>query len=337
VFVAQRLDTRPLLDTAPDAQLFVNREPELKRVLQAATSDLNAVVLGDRGIGKTSLIRQAAYQLRQRGQPAHVVDAALAESAEGVLYAIEAALGAEPQTSEVMQAAIGRLGRPRRAPGSEAVDVIGRLGDVEPTILMLDNLPSPKVAHDLFGRLRDELWTLRHTWVVTADRSDARTILAPPADAFFAVRIELLPLAEHAAEDLLERRLSYGDRALASQLGQSGEGNPRKLLELARQVVIDGGGQQAAYRLMEQRVRAETAASELGRSHAMLFAELLALGSASPSDPALLERMGWSRPRANQVLRDLEHHALAVASDELPDGAGKPRRVYRPAYQGHPL
>jgi hypothetical protein len=69
----------------------------------------------------------------------------------------------------------------------------------------------------------------------------------------------------------------------------------------------------------------------------MLFAELLAMGSASPSDAGLLDRVGWSRPRANQVLRELEREGLAVAQNELINGAGKPRRVYRPAFQGEVL
>jgi hypothetical protein len=332
-----RLDTRPLLDTGPDAQLFVDREAELTRLLKAAGSDLNTVVLGERGMGKTSLVRQAAYQMEQRGDPVHVVDAALADSSEGVLYAIEGALGRGPRTTELIQAGVIRLTAPHREPSGEAIQLVRRLAEGPRAIIVLDNLPSPTVGHTLFGRLRDELWQLPHTWIVTGDPADAKTLLAPPADAFFALHVELGPLAENAAEELLARRLPYDQRDLAAQLGASGEGNPRKLLSLARRAIVDGGGPQAAYRLMERRVRAETTAAELGRPHALLFAELLALGSASPSDIALLERMGWSRSRANQVLRELEHHQLAIAHDELPDGSGKPRRVYRPAFGGELL
>jgi hypothetical protein len=40
----------------------------------------------------------------------------------------------------------------------------------------------------------------------------------------------------------------------------------------------------------------------LGRPHAMAMAELEALGGASASDEEFLRRLGWTRPRASQVL-----------------------------------
>lgn len=331
-----RLDTRPLLDTEPDAELFVNRENEMARLLHAAASDLNVLVVGERGMGKTSLLRQAAYRLDQRAEPVVLIDARLADSMEGVLLMIEEALGQAPRTTEVFQTGLQRALNPTRAPRSEALALVRRLAHATPSILMVDNLPSPAVGHELFGRLRDEIWQLPHTWVVTADHADLKTLLAPPADAFFAVRVRLDALQPTAAEALLQRRLDGGQEVMASELARSGEGNPRKLLELARRVVIDGRPD-AAYRALERRVSAETSASELGRPHGMLFAELLAMGSASPSDKELLERMGWSRPRANQVLRELEAAGLAIARDEVAHGAGKPRRVYEPALGGEVL
>src|SRR5918911_2600189 len=320
-----RLDTRPLLETAPDADLFVDRKDELERVLRAAASDLNTLILGDRGIGKTSLLRHAAYHLHEESRNVVVVDAGLTDSPEGVLLAVESALGRNPHAAELLQSGFQRAVAPPRAPGSRALEIVRRLGTAGRAIVMLDNLPSPNVGHVLFGRLRDEMWRLPHTWVVAANESDLRTLLAPPADAFFALTVHLKPFGGSAARKLLARRLDRGQGGLASELAKSGEGNPRKLLELARRVLIEGVGPASAGRLLERRVRAETSAAELGRPHSMLFAELLAMGSASPSDAGLLDRVGWSRPRANQVLRELEREGLAVAQNELINGAGKPR------------
>jgi hypothetical protein len=332
-----RLDTRPLLDTGPDAKLFIDREMELEQLLRAVAADLNFLIVGERGIGKTSLLRHAAYRLQEGGEPVAVVDAGLADSVEGVLLTIEGALGRAPHSGELLQAGFQRALNPPRAPGSRAVDLVRRLAAGARAIVMLDNLPSPEVGHTLFGRLRDELWQLPHTWVVTASPADLRMLLAPPADAFFALKRELQPLTEPAAKQLLMRRLGRGQTRVATDLARTGEGNPRKLLELARHTVLDDAGPDAAYDLLERRGRAQLAADGLGRSHGMLFAELLAAGRASPSDQGLLERMGWSRSRANQVLRDLQREGLAMARDEVPDGAGKPRRVYTPAFDGEGL
>jgi hypothetical protein len=62
----------------------------------------------------------------------------------------------------------------------------------------------------------------------------------------------------------------------------------------------------------------------------MAMAELEALGSASASDEEFLRRLGWTRPRATQVLGALAERGLLAASDEQSPGGRRPRRVYRP-------
>jgi predicted ArsR family transcriptional regulator len=60
----------------------------------------------------------------------------------------------------------------------------------------------------------------------------------------------------------------------------------------------------------------------------MLAVELEALGGASASDDRLLSRMGWTRPRAVQVLAEMEKAGLVTASSEK-TGQGRPRKVYK--------
>src|SRR5437870_5093353 len=74
-----------------------------------------------------------------------------------------------------------------------------------------------------------------------------------------------------------------------------------------------------------------TAAQTLfGRPAAMLMSELESLGAASAADERLLRRLGWTRPRAVQVLRELEDRGL-VTSSSVKGRAGRPRKVYRPS------
>lgn len=324
-----RLDTRPLLDHPVDAGLFVNRTDETEKLLRAARGDLNAVVFGERGAGKTSLLRHVSRGLREEGQPAVLVDTGLADSPEGVLSIIREALGRAPHLGTVLQDNMRRAMLPPLAPGRDAIDLVQSLrveGDAR-AILLIDNLPSPQVGYTIFGKLRDELWRLPHTWIVAASPSDRQVLLAPPADAFFATSLELRPLPPDAQRDLLRRRLEDDESQLPDGLLDLTEGNPRKLLELARELVLEN---RSAQGLAADQAKIETAVSELGRPASMLFSELQALGSASASDTELLSRLGWTRPRANQVLRHLEENGFVVGEDERAEGRGRPRRVYRP-------
>jgi len=63
----------------------------------------------------------------------------------------------------------------------------------------------------------------------------------------------------------------------------------------------------------------------------MLFAELEAIGEASPTDPELLRRTGWTRQRISKVLEELESEGLVTARDERQTVRGCPRRLYRVA------
>lgn len=55
---------RPLLDSQHDATLFVGREPELDQLERAVHAGLNTVVVGERGVGSTSLVHALVRRLR---------------------------------------------------------------------------------------------------------------------------------------------------------------------------------------------------------------------------------------------------------------------------------
>lgn len=311
---------RPLLDTKPDQALFAGREAEAGEVLAAAGHRRNVLVAGARGSGKTTLLRHVAYQLRQRHPeaPAVYVAAGQAGSARELIALIARRLGlkatALPATLDgtdldeavhALRAGAGSGSRPRRR------------------AILLDE-PAPEVAQTLFGRLRDEVWQLPFTWIVATSERDAGSYREPPVDAFFDRVIVLSPLSREAQSALLSARAGDQGRRLARKLN---EGNPRRLLGMARSVLQEGT---APGDLSAAQAQREAAAAGLGRPAAMLLAELEALGAASASDPALLERLGWTRTRAVQVFGQLQAAGLISAS-EVKGAAGRPRKVFRPA------
>ena len=68
---------------------------------------------------------------------------------------------------------------------------------------------------------------------------------------------------------------------------------------------------------------------DLGRPAGRLADELARNGPAGPSDPDLLRRLGWSRPRAYQVFEQLERAGHVEMSAERTGQPGRPRNTYQ--------
>lgn len=309
------LTGRPLLDTEPDHLLFAGREEELGRVVRLARSGVNTVVVGERGSGKTTLLRQAAFVLRRDGGAPVFVEGRLADTPRRFLDLVRARLGLPPL--------------PERADDPiELAALVGSLreGIGEDLLVVLVDEIAPEVAATVFGRLRDEVWQIPITWVVAGTPDDVVALRTPPADAFFEAAVVLDDLDRDGQRRLLEARLGEEGAAIAARVD---EGNPRRLLALARAVkegaTVDG--RQEWERAREERL------AELGRPARMLMAELESLGAASASDERLLRRLGWTRPRAVQVLRELEDAGLVTASYARGPGGGR-QKVYRPVEGG---
>jgi len=192
-------------------------------------------------------------------------------------------------------------------------------------VILIDGSHAGEAANAVFGRLRDELWQLDHRWVVAVDDAERSTLLAPPADAFFD-QVVALSLDHDGIERLLRARGAELPEARLQQIAETAP-TPRVALQDARDgLTATNGHDPLAARLWRQ----EQVAA-LGRPQSMALAELEDLGGASASDAEFLRRLGWTRPRAVQVLGELAEHRLVVASDERSPNGGRPRRVYRPA------
>ncbi|HVF04275.1 MAG TPA: ATP-binding protein [Frankiaceae bacterium] len=339
---------RPLLDTRADARLFVDREDELAALHRAVDAGLNSMVLGARGSGKTSVLHLLAYELReQHRNRVEFVDAGpAAANAAALLGLITARLlgeavdltahstltiGAPPDVPADLVAAVERLRAhlPERQATPPNVGHELAWDPSRPVVVLLDG-PPPEVAHTLFGRLRDELWRLPVLWVVSGDVERRADYLRPPADAFFDAQVSLESLTPKAARELLRRRLDATDGLGAEDIDRIVAGTdrtPRALLTSARRHLADPSSSNAA--AQKRRERAFAVLGQLGRPATMLVSEVQSRGgAASASDEGLLQSLGWTRPRAVQVFKELEEHGLVVATPQRSDGPGRPKIVY---------
>lgn len=310
------LSGRPLLDTATDAALFVPLGASFEQVRAAADRGYSVLLHGPRGSGRTTLLRAVlrARRLEDSG-PTVLVQAAAATSPREAVAALTAAL---------RDATTGPSAPPPRAvsdPSSHTVagelaDLRALLGESGRVMFLVDNL-RPDLAHRLFGVGRDDVWELDASFVVTADDADLSIVLAPPADAFFDVRVHIPAPTRAEAEELLARRLGRP----VSWPGETG--TPRRLLDAARADPDDPASGDGARR---ERL---TAAARLGPSAAALGALLEEVGSVSPSDDIARERLGLTSARLSQILAQMYDGGLLTYDDVHRGGPGRPRRRYR--------
>jgi energy-coupling factor transporter ATP-binding protein EcfA2 len=326
------LSGRPLLDTKTDHELFADRSSELERLLTSVDRGLNVLVVGERGSGKTTLLRRVAYELRQHSpdNPPAFVEGRLSEDVRTFLDLVRYRLGLEPAIMDPSKAQATSALMAQRAALDDTLELPRMVGSLREATsggrrtVLVDELPVGSIGQTLFGRLRDELWQLPLTWVVAVSENEAGPLRTPPADAFFDFVIRLEPLSRDAQRAILEARAGPIGNRIASQVD---EGNPRRLLALAREA-LEGGAQPPD--LVRALNRRDAEVSKLGRAASMLMAELESLGPTSASDERLLSRLGWTRTRAVQVLRQLEERGL-VTSSTAKGASGRPRKLYRPA------
>lgn len=358
------LSQRPLTRGDADRNLFVGREEELARLGRASRLGLNVLVLGARGAGVTSLLNQHARQLEDGGRRVSLVSGTAAESLAELAAAIRIGVeGRRPERTETAlrhpevalavqrwTRAIEELVEVKTIPGDPdplaslrgVEDSLSEGGSEEGTeaegsegrlVVILDGTLNPGLVHDLFGRLRDEVWELRWNWVV-AGRLDRRgEYLEPPADAFFDDEMVLGPLEPEQARQLVSARVASATteeladatriRVRLDQIVERSDGIPRRLLAAARDTLLSTSRQT---RIVDE---ALAAAASLGKTELAAMHYLLAAGPASASDAEFLTDLGVSRSRATQVFKRLEASNLVQVS-EMRTARGRPRKLYRP-------
>jgi hypothetical protein len=325
------LQGRPLLATAADARLFVDRDDELGQLERGVRRGFNVALYGTRGTGKSSLLHRLEYRERE-SRRVRYVDASAVQTVADLVGRIRDGVAGRPGFNRLLAEQVDLTmsslrGTAPGAPSGELVDRLGWLREAEPTLVLVDASSAAAAAYQLFGRLRDELWQLDHRWVVAVDNDEWPQLQRPPADAFFDVHISLSPFEDAALTELLTRREPGLRRRDLVKITAESAGNPRRALELVRQALVT---EQPLNDVLSHRAARESAAARLGRPHSMLLAELENSSEAlSPSDEQLLARLSWTRERAGQVFRELATANLVVSTTQR-QARGRPRTLYVP-------
>lgn len=308
---------RPLAGTSRDRKIWIEPADAMETLGRAIEIGFNTIILGPPGAGVTSLLNQLVARLDDGDRSVKRVWAGPARTSTELLDVVSDALeGAEePQESSGLAPALRRLDTAARE---------------HPQALIVMDEVAGGPGHDVFGRMRDELWDLPVRWLLGVRDDEAGVLLEPPADAFFETVYRLAPLTADQTVMLLARRDPEHelDDALRVRIAEHSRGNPATALALARQALVLPTERRHDFLEADP---VENVRAALGAPAAKLFSELLRRGPSGPSDDALLRRMNWSRPRAYQVFQQLERNGLIRSANDRPSGPGRPRKVYEVA------
>lgn len=320
------LSGRPLLATKSDQRYFVSR-PELGAVVSGLASGLNTVLLGAPGSGKTTLLRQAGRVLADvEGLQVVYLNGSRFDDAIRALLGVQDALRGDqlPLTFAARDVPSVLDPQPADQLRDPALRIVRALRPERATVVMLDGLP-PRVAHALFGQLRDDLWQTGITWALAGDVDHRASYLAPPADAFFESVVTLAPLTDEQQLQLIRKRCDANDPGWFHDV-RVPSGNPRALLAVLRDA--QGASDATAGGLLAARTARQEKAQGRGRLHSMVLAEIEDGAVVSASDEKFLDRFGISRQRAQQVLSDLEKDNLVASGTRPSPTSGRPRKMY---------
>ncbi len=321
-----KLGNRPLLGIT-DSSLF-SPTPAWRQLNRAVERGFNVLLYGQRGSGRTTLLRMLA-QSDDLPHPVVFVDGSRASTAVQALAVVIEAIEA-PMTQPFSMSALveGLRPPPTRAaysPDAELLRLVEALGRVEPRVILLDEAPGAEEAHRLFGRLRDALWQTGHQWVVATTVSTARDLSRPPADAFFEVRLAIEELNDDDQLELLRRRVTEQELQEIAPMVVQAPATPRQAISLARQALLDDGDPLRFRRAREER---EEALGRLTAPQRAVVEHLHRLGEASPSDVDLQQAVGVSPTTLRTIFDRLQLGGIVQRHDDRARGQGRPRATF---------
>lgn len=332
--------------------LFSGHEAALQQAVAAVASGLNTLVMEPRRIGKSTFLHRLGKRLADlnHGQPeasqlypadqVTTGDLDNVRSAPGtghvgdfkVVYVHgEQALGARELLSKCFVAVSDNKCAARMAAKTTQElgyvidlfrqDVSAQAARGRRVVVLLDD-PEEAAFHNLFGRFHDLMCQVEATWVVAGSAGRA-IYMAPPAGAFYSAVVQLGVLSHDESLKFLRRRLpnpNVTDTVVLERLVGMAQGNPNVLLQAAIDVLVNHADLADVER---DTWRLDEVSACLGRPATMLVAELLSLGPVSSSDPVLLAKLGWTRPRLLQVLQQLEEAGVVQSAQHGFEGESR--------------
>lgn len=351
---------RPLLSLEDTRKFFVEFQ-ELQKIRLAIETHENALVIGERGSGKTSTFNYLYYYFMDekstepiipvhfsvltlnefnqtnflRALINHIVNAAVkyqtsSEKFRNVMMKLF--LSPEARTKIVRTPLPAdlelRYGIQRKDDFESLSDTLVALiedlhkKDVQ-LFIMLDDTDkiSSEIIWSTFRGMRDLLWELKTSIIISALPEQVSEMTKPPLDQFFPYWIKMTSFGVNLAKKLIEKRLEYAnsnitidDKAL-QHIVEKTKGNPRSIIGMAKNLfeTNEPTNKFTLEQVDNLDLPYSSAMNDMERAVINYLAHNL---FASASSKEFEESMAVTRSRLAQILNELKNKGLIDSRKE---------------------
>ena len=350
---------RPLLSMVDDESFFVSVD-EIQKIHRAIKTNENALIIGERGSGKTSLLNHLNYQYTEskkdkQNMPVqlnllriesfnqttfletlidNIFDSAMkfrtagekfrrALEKSGVIYNLNENMRSFPITlkGNIMY---GRKNASYETLVERLERLVHSLRDRNIQIfVMIDD--GDKINSELiwgvFRKLRDTLWDLRVTLVMSVLPEQVAEITKPPLDQFFQYQIKVKHYDQMKALELITKRAKFAKQKIEfekdalARLVADTKGNPRSIITVTKRVLESTKENNKITENMIGELDLPYS-SELSNIERSVINYLIHNPHVSASSEDFSKNLGVTRSRLAQILNELRERKLIKSAKE---------------------
>ena len=350
---------RPLQSMGDDESFFVNVD-EIQKIHLAIETNENALIIGERGSGKTSLLNHLKYEYTNSEKDKQIIpvqlnllrienfnqttfletlinnifDSAIKFRTKGEkIRSILEKLGPSGNVDENIRSfpitIEGNISYGRKEVDYESlVERLERLvhalqnRNIQIFIIIDDgDKIHSELIWNVFRGLRDTLWDLKVSLVLSILPDQVSEITKPPLDQFFSYWIKMKPYGQMKTHDLISKRVKFAkqkielsDDALA-RIVQDTKGNPRSIISMMKRIFES---KRKTNEITEKIVEelGTPYQLELNNIESSVINYLVHNPHVSASSEDFSESLGVTRSRLAQILYELKQKGLITSEKD---------------------
>jgi len=348
--VLRSFSPRPLMSLEDDRNYFTKYE-EIEKIIRAIEIGENVLIIGDRGSGKTSLLNHMLYYYFNTKSTEQVIPVRFSALSieelnqknlvRSLIRNIFDSISKIKSTSERIKVILNKMidSSPTTLPDLAKLDsmlqtntdtarddfeaLTERLSELVLSIrkkeinffVMIDDLDkfsADKVWHT-FRSIRDILWELHFSLIITALPDQVSEITKPPLDQFFPYWIKIPSFDMEYTKNLIEKRfkksqVTISNDALEAIVNRT-KGNPRSIIAIMKNVIesSDFSSQITLDNINNLGLPYSIRLSDIQRAVINYLSEN---PNTSASTKNFIARIGVTRSRLSQILNDLKKDDL---------------------------
>lgn len=350
---------RPLQSLVDDEAFFVS-VAEIQKIHLAVRTNENALLIGERGSGKTSLLNHLVYEYTNSKKDSQTVPVQLnllqienftqttfleklvsnifdsvikfRTKGEKIRHTLEKLGFVIPPDENMKSFSITLEGNVSY--GRKEVDyefLVERLEKVVHTLqerniqifVIIDDVDkiNSKLIWNVFRVLRDTLWDLRVSLIMSVLPEQVSEITKPPLDQFFMYRIKMKPYDQMKARELIAKRAKFAKQRLELEEGALArlvtdtKGNPRSLMSEMKRILESAKETSKITEAMMAEIESSYL-PELSSIERSVINYLVHNPHVSASSEDFSRSLGVTRSRLSQILNELREKGLIQSTKE---------------------